>query len=47
MTEQEMDRRTNIRMTDNFDVNLFNKIYDENKINTAFDDGYGDWMKKI
>ena len=46
MTEQEMDRRTNIRMTDNFDVNLFNKIYDENKINTAFDDGYGDWMKK-
>ena len=41
-----MDRRTNVRMTENFDVNLFNRIYAENKISTPFDDGYGDWMKK-
>ncbi len=46
MTEQEMDRRTNVHMTENFDVNLFNRIYEENKISTPFDDGYGDWMKK-
>ena len=46
MTEQQMDRRVNVNMTDNFDVNLFNKIYDENKISTPFDDGYGEWMKK-
>ena len=44
MTEQSMDRRVNVNMTDNFDVNLFNKVYDENQINTAYDDGYGDWM---
>ena len=31
----------------NFDSNLFNKIYEENRINNVFDDGYGDWMKKI
>ena len=46
MTEQEMDKRVNVNMTDNFDINLFNKIYDENKISTPFDDGYGEWMKK-
>ena len=28
----------------NFDINLFNKVYEENKITTPFDDGYGDWM---
>ena len=46
MTEQSMDRRVNVNMTDNFDVNLFNKVYDENKIDTPFDDGYGSWISK-
>ena len=31
---------------DNFDVKVFNKIYDENRIEDAFDDGYGSWMKE-
>ena len=26
---------------DNFDVKVFNKIYDENRIEDAYDDGYG------
>ena len=44
MREQNSDSRVNINMSENFDVNLFNKVYEENKINTAFDDGYGNWM---
>ena len=31
---------------DNFDVKVFNKIYDENRIEDAYDDGYGSWMKE-
>ena len=31
---------------DNFDVKVFNKIYDENRIDDAYDSGYGDWMQQ-
>jgi curved DNA-binding protein CbpA len=31
---------------DNFDSVLFNKIYEENKIEEVYDDGYGSWMKE-
>ena len=44
MSEQKQDSRVNVNMSENFDVNLFNKVYSENKINTPFDDGYGNWM---
>jgi len=44
MNEQKQDSRVNVNMSENFDVNLFNKVYSENKINTPFDDGYGNWM---
>ena len=44
MSEQINDSRVNVNMGENFDVNLFNKVYDENKITTPFDDGYGEWM---
>ena len=44
MAEQMSDSRVNVNMGENFDVNLFNKVYEENKITTPFDDGYGDWM---
>jgi curved DNA-binding protein CbpA len=30
---------------DKFDVNLFNKIYEQNKLWESGDDGYGDWFK--
>ena len=46
MNEQKQDSRVNVNMTENFDVNLFNKVYDDNKIETPFDDGYGGWISK-
>ncbi len=46
MNEQNQDSRVNVNMTENFDVNLFNKVYSENKIETPFDDGYGGWISK-
>jgi curved DNA-binding protein CbpA len=36
----------NVKLNDNFDSNLFNKIYEENKLQTVYDDGYGSWMKQ-
>ncbi len=31
---------------DHFDVNVFNKIYEENRMEDIYDNGYGDWFKK-
>ena len=31
---------------DNFDSAVFNKIYEENRVEEAFDDGYGSWMQE-
>ena len=44
MTTQSSDNNRNINMIDHFDANLFNKIYEENKIDDAYDRGYGEWM---
>ena len=44
--EQSIDPRFNSRMKDNFDIEVFNKIYEENKLEDPYDDGYGDWLKK-
>ena len=33
-------------MKDNFDIDLFNKIYEDNRIKESFDDGYGEWMNQ-
>ena len=38
--------KVNINMTENFDVNLFNKIYEDNKITDSYDEGYGSWMEE-
>ena len=38
--------KINVNMRDNFDANLFNKIYEDNKISDVYDEGYGDWMNK-
>ena len=46
-TQQQLNQpKVNVNMTENFDVDVFNKIYDENKIPEAFDEGYGSWMEK-
>ena len=35
----------NVKISENFDCNLFNKIYDENRIKNVYDNGYEKWMK--
>lgn len=43
---QSTDVKKNINMKD-FNIELFNKIYEENKLEDDFNDnGYGDWLKK-
>ena len=44
--EQLNQPKVNVNMTDNFDVNVFNKIYEDNKIPEVYDEGYGSWMEK-
>jgi len=46
MSGQSSDNKRNTKMTDQFDANLFNKIYDDNKIDGVYDKGYGDWMEE-
>jgi curved DNA-binding protein CbpA len=45
--DQTSNNKRNVNMKgDNFDINLFNKTYNENKLKDDFaDDGYGDWLK--
>ena len=38
--------KTNIHMNDNFDIDIFNKIYDDNKIKDVYDEGYNSWMEE-
>ena len=37
--------KVNVNMRDNFDVDVFNKIYEDNKIPEVYDEGYGSWME--
>jgi curved DNA-binding protein CbpA len=46
MSGQTSDNKMNTKMTDQFDANLFNKIYNDNKIDGVYDRGYGDWMEE-
>ena len=43
---QESQPKQNIKMKENFDADLFNKIYEDNKIKDVFDAGYGSWMQQ-
>jgi len=43
-TQQLNQPKVNVNMTENFDIDVFNKIYDENKIPDVYDEGYGNWM---
>ena len=42
---QETQPKRNIKMKEHFDADLFNKIYEDNKIKDVFDSGYGSWMQ--
>ena len=46
MLNSNESTKSKCKYADSFDVNLFNKIYDENKIQEVFDDGYGDWINQ-
>ena len=37
--------KVNVNMTENFDADVFNKIYEDNKIPEVYDEGYGSWME--
>ena len=43
---KELDTEQQKMTNDNFDVNVFNKVYDENRMEDIYDKGYGDWFKK-
>lgn len=43
-TQQMNSPKVNVNMTENFDVDVFNQIYEQNKIPDVYDDGYGNWM---
>ena len=49
MNEQSNDNKMNVQYQDlskNFNSNVFNKIYEETKVEDVYDDGYSAWMKK-
>ena len=43
---KKYDNETKKMDNDHFDVNVFNKIYEENRMEDIYDNGYGDWFKK-
>ena len=43
-TQQMNQPKVNVNMTENFDIDVFNQIYEQNKIPDVYDDGYGNWM---
>ena len=45
-TQQLNQPKVNVNMTENFDVDVFNQIYEQNKIPEVYDDGYGDWINE-
>ena len=47
MEKQNQTQRKNVNMKgNNFNLKLFNKIYEENKIYDPKDEGYGKWMQE-
>jgi len=38
--------KRNVKMSDSFDADIFNKIYEDNKIKDVYDEGYGSWMER-
>ena len=46
VSQQQNQPKINVNMTENFDVDVFNQIYQDNKIPEIYDEGYGSWMKE-
>ena len=45
-SQQANTPKLNTKMTEKFDIDVFNQIYDQNKIPEVYDDGYGDWINE-
>ena len=45
-SQQANTPKINTKMTEKFDIDVFNQIYDKNKIPEVYDDGYGDWINQ-
>lgn len=43
---QETDNKQNVNLTRDFNSTLFNKIYEENRLDSVYDNGYDSWIKK-
>ena len=45
--QQQVSSGTKVKLMDGdqFDVQLFNKLYDDNRLHEPTDEGYGDWFK--
>ena len=46
MKDQTSDNRYNVNLSDKFDNNVFNKIYEENREKEVYDTGYDKWIKE-
>ena len=44
--EQGSNNMQNINLTEKFDKELFNKVYEENRLEDVFDKGYTSWIKE-
>jgi curved DNA-binding protein CbpA len=45
-SQQANTPKLNTKMTEKFDIDVFNQIYEQNKIPEVYDDGYGDWINE-
>ena len=45
-SQQTNQPKLNTKMTEKFDIDVFNQIYEQNKIPEVYDDGYGDWIQE-
>jgi curved DNA-binding protein CbpA len=45
-SQQANTPKLNTKMTEKFDIDVFNQIYEKNKIPEVYDDGYGNWINE-
>ena len=46
LEQQTHDNRVNTNLSEKFDNNLFNKIYEDNRQDTVYDNGYSNWIEE-
>ena len=47
INQQENEKKTNVKVDkDNFNLKIFNQIYNDTRLNDVYDDGYGDMIGK-